>query len=41
MLDEMFCKENLTAEMHETPHAVLEMVKNEVGEYFSRAKIRE
>jgi len=41
MLDERFSKENLPAEMHETPHAVLEMVKNEVSRYFPNAKIRE
>jgi len=41
MLDERFSKENLPAEMHETPVNVLEMVKNAVSRYFPNTKIRE
>jgi len=41
MLDERFCKENLPAEMRETPHKILETIRDAVSKYFPNAKIRE
>jgi len=41
MLDEVMGKDNLPENMHETPHEIMEIIRNEVRKYFPKANIRE